>query len=145
MDKYLKYFICNLLMAIYLFLVLFTKYVLNENTNNTKYDIRIDDKTDINVRKIFISFIFFLSLLFFAIAFIAYWIYIYYDIKIKNDDNDDVNIVKLRDDWYIVFIVFICLTTIPFFLIMTPIIYIDLTTEKTTKTEIVEKPLTASI
>ena len=145
MDKYLKYFICNLLMAIYLFLVLFTKYVLNENTNNTKYDIRIDDKTDINVRKIFISFIFFLSLLFFAIAFIAYWIYIYYDIKIKNDDNDDVNIVKLRDDWYIVFIVFICLTTTPFFLIMTPIIYIDLTTEKTTKTEIVEKPLTASI
>ena len=140
-----KYFICNLLMAIYLFLVLFTKYVLNENTNNTKYDIRIDDKTDINVRKIFISFIFFLSLLFFAIAFIAYWIYIYYDIKIKNDDNDDINIVKLRDDWYIVFIVFICLTTIPFFLIMTPIIYIDLTTEKTTKTEIVEKPLTASI
>ena len=145
MDKYLKYFICNLLMAIYLFLVLFTKYVLNENTNNTKYDIRIDDKTDINVAKIFIKFIFILSSLFFAIAFISYWIYIYYDIKIKNDDDDDVNIVKLRDDWYIVFIVFICLTTIPYFLIMTPIIYIDLTTEKTTKTEIVEKSLTASI
>jgi hypothetical protein len=132
-------------MAIYLFLVLFTKYVLNENTNNTKYDIRIDDKTDINVAKIFIKFIFILSSLFFAIAFISYWIYIYYDIKIKNDDDDDVNIVKLRDDWYIVFIVFICLTTIPYFLIMTPIIYIDLTTEKTTKTEIVEKSLTASI
>jgi len=145
MDKYLKYFICNLLMALYLLLVLFTKYVLNENTNNTKYDIRIDDKTDINVAKIFIKFIFILSSLFFAIAFISYWIYIYYDIKIKNDDDDDVNIVKLRDDWYIVFIVFICLTTIPFFLIMTPIIYIDLKTEKTTKTEIVEKSLTASI
>jgi len=83
-------------MAIYLFLVLFTKYVLNENTNNTKYDIRIDDKTDINVAKIFIKFIFILSSLFFAIAFISYWIYIYYDIKIKNDDDDDVNIVKLR-------------------------------------------------
>jgi magnesium-transporting ATPase (P-type) len=132
-------------MALYLLLVLFTKYVLNENTNNTKYDIRIDDKTDINVAKIFIKFIFILSSLFFAIAFISYWIYIYYDIKIKNDDDDDVNIVKLRDDWYIVFIVFICLTTIPFFLIMTPIIYIDLKTEKTTKTEIVEKSLTASI